>query len=116
MDEEMKREFDALKAVIGGLKTDVSELKTDVRVLKTDVGEIRGVQRRMAGQVAKLSADMVDFRHELKADIAAFADSMNRRFDGMMALFEDTRYRHAVHADTLLQHDLRLKKLESRGS
>ena len=92
------------------------EMRREIDGLKTEMAETKVVVRRLAIQMTKLTSEISEFKTQVKSDLAVLLDTINRRFDGMAAILEDTRYRHAVHADTLLQHDLRLKKLESRGS
>lgn len=43
-------------------------------------------------------------------------EALNGRMDGFSGLLLDSRHRWAVHAETLAQHDARLKKLEFPSS
>jgi hypothetical protein len=62
---------------------------------------------RIEGMLAEMMAVMAT-----KADISR----LNERMDGFSGLLLDMRHRWAIHADTLVEHDKRLKKLESPGT
>lgn len=58
---------------------------------------------QLVGKVGEM-----DDKISTKADISW----LNERMDGFAGLLLDSRHRWAIHADVLVEHDKRLKKLE----
>ena len=108
----LKSDVCVLKADVGVLKSDVSVLKEDVGVLKSDVSDLKMVTRRTAVTVTTLAGkmDLIIDRMATKDDISG----LNRRMDAFAGMHEDMRYRWAIHAATLSEHDKRLTNLESK--
>lgn len=65
--------------------------------------------------VARLVGDMADVKVYLAENMATKKDmsDLNSRMDGFSGLLLDSRHRWAVHAETLVDHDTRIKKLET---
>ncbi len=88
------------------------EMKREMSALKSDMTELKGMVRRIVVSVAKLTGKVAD----MEANMATKKDigELNARMDGFSGLLLDMRHRWAIHADTLVDHDKRLKKLEPR--
>lgn len=80
--------------------------------LERSVDELKASNRRIVAMLLRLEAK-VDGMATRDA-LAMLESRVMKRFDGFAKLFEDMRFRWAVHADTLVQHDRRLKRLEAR--
>lgn len=65
--------------------------------------------------VAQLVGDMADVKVYLAENMATKKDmsDLNSRMDGFSGLLLDSRHRWAVHAETRVDHDARIKKLET---
>ena len=76
------------------------------------------MQYRIMVTTAQFAGDLADLKGFIMKNMATKDDisALNARMDGFSGLLEDSRYRWAVHSDTLTSHDARLRKLESRKS
>lgn len=94
------------------------DMKRELLALKEQVSEVRIVNRRIIATLVRLEGKVDDLSDRMltKEEFHSFKDSVNRRFDGFAALFEEFRFRWSVHADTLTWHDKRLTRLEARRS
>lgn len=122
----------ALRAAIEGLKATNADLNAATAGLKAtnakldatnaDVARMNGelhttnsrLKRTMVS-VAGLAGGMSDLKLYLAENMATKKDmsDLNARMDGFSGLLLDSRHRWAVHAETLSEHDARLKKLET---
>ncbi len=118
MSDEMKRDIAGLKQSVGHLEGTVGRLEGTVGRLEGTVGRLAGTVGRLEGtvdRIAKTMADLIGTVAEMKEAMPTKQDisGLNSRMDGFSGLLLDMRHRWAVHADTLAEHDKRLKKLES---
>lgn len=88
-------------------------MRQDIASLKTDVADIRVVMRNMLGTLVRIEESMRETRAYM-FEKCVTRDEFHSRMDGFSAKLEDSRFRWAVHADTLQRHDERLSTLEKR--
>ncbi len=88
-----------------------NDMRREVNELKETVSRIDSTLNRVMSTVANVAGTLA----EMKADMATRKDisDLNSRMEGFAGLLPDSRHRWAVHAETLVQHDERLKKLEA---
>ena len=110
--------MDAVRREINGLKESVARLDVTVARLDVTVARIDSTLNRVMITVAKIDGNMADMKNYLDQNMATKTDisSLNSRMDGFAGLLLDSRHRWAVHAETLTEHDSRLKKLESHSA
>ncbi len=106
--------MESMRREINGLKDSVSELKATTAELKTTTARLDATLNRVMITVAKIDGNMTEMRRDMatKQDISL----LNERMDGFSGLLLDSRHRWAVHANTLVEHDERLKALEKKAS
>lgn len=112
MDEEMiNRELRGVKSAVDGLRSSVDGLHAET-------ADSRAISRRTIATLVRLEGKMDDMAERMatKDDLSAHKSAMDARFDDAAKSLDDMRFRWAVHSDTLVQHDKRLKKLEARRS
>jgi DNA repair ATPase RecN len=110
MEDEMKRELNGVKSRLGQVETRLARVESRL-------DSIEELARKLTVNVSRLMGDMSEVKQVLaKADWASLRSDISSQFDKFGRSLEDSRYRWAIHADTLLSHDLRLKKLEARRS
>lgn len=122
MSNEMRRDIGELKQAVestnAALRQAVEGLNaTNAAVAKTNA-ELNSTNSRLNRttiSVAQLVGDMSDTKRYLAENMATKKDmsDLNARMDGFSGLLLDSRHRWAVHAETLADHDARLKKLET---
>ena len=111
MSDDMRREMDGLKAAVEktnaliegmGARFDKLDAKVDRTIVTVSqlVGSVYELDRKVSGMEIKMVT----------------RDEFHSRMDGFAGLAEDSRQRWAVHANTLVEHDKRLKKLETPDS
>jgi chromosome segregation ATPase len=119
---ELKQEVEgnsaALRQVIEGLNAasarfDASNARLDAT--NAELHSTNSKLKRTMISVAGLAGDMADMKGYLSENMATRKDmsDLNARMDGFSGLLLDSRHRWAVHAETLSEHDSRLKKLET---
>lgn len=132
MSEDMRRELNNLKktveatnAAVAGLRTAASETNAAVARLDATVTGVAATLERTNAMlnrtmisVAQLTGTAAELKETSYTTMAAKEDfsKLNERMDGFAGLLIESRHRWAVHADTLVAHDARLKKLEAPGS
>ena len=96
------------------MKREISELKESVARIDSTVARMDATMNRVVISVAQLTGHMAGMKRDMstKQDISG----LNSRMDGFAGLLIDSRQRWAVHADTLVRHDERLTKLETKPS
>lgn len=122
MSNDMRRDIGELKQAVestnAALRQAVEGLNaTNAAVAKTNA-ELNSTNSRLNRtmiSVAQLVGDMSDMKRYLAENMATKKDmsDLNARMDGFSGLLLDSRHRWAVHAETLADHDARLKKLET---
>lgn len=108
MFNDMRRELNGLKEIL--VSTNAA-LRQAVEGLNVNNERLN----RTTISVAQLTGDMSDMKQYLAENMATKKDmsDLNARMDGFSGLLLDSRHRWAVHAETLSEHDARLKKLET---
>ena len=125
MSNDMRRDIRELKQAVestnAALRQAVEGLNaTNAAVVSTNA-ELNSTNSRLNRtmiSVSQLVGDMSDMKQYLAENMATKKDmsDLNSRMDGFSGLLLDSRHRWAVHAETLSNHDERIKKLESRPS
>lgn len=92
----------------GDMRREINELKESVGRIDSTLNRVMAVVANIAGTLGEMKAEMRDSM-ATKKDIS----DLNSRMDGFSGLLLDSRHRWAVHAETLVNHDERLKKLEA---
>jgi chromosome segregation ATPase len=115
----------ALRQAVEGLNaTNAAVVSTNAKLDSTNArldstnAELNSTNSRLNRtmiSVARLAGDMTDMKQYLAENMATKKDmsDLNSRMDGFSGLLLDSRHRWAVHAETLSEHDARLKKLET---
>ena len=121
-EDMMKRELDGIKKSITGVEARLDRVETRLGGVETRLGgvekdmtDVKGTVRRTAGQVAQLVGEMAEVKKLLtpETSIEQHFAKLDKHMDGFARAIDDTRYRYSVHADTLLEHDKRLRRLEA---
>ena len=96
------------------MKREISELNESVARIDSTVTRMDATMNRVMISVAQLTGHMSEMKRDMstKQDIS----DLNSRMDGFAGLLIDSRQRWAIHADTLVKHDERLNKLETKLS
>ncbi len=84
-------------------------------MLQRIIQRIEGVEasnRRVVAMLVRIEARLGETA--TKFDLAQLESRVNQRIDGVAGQIDDLRFRYAIHSDTLMTHDKRLKKLEGR--
>ncbi len=107
-----------LNAATAGLKATNAKLdatNADVARMNGELHTTNSRLKRTMVSVAGLAGGMSDLKLYLAENMATKKDmsDLNARMDGFSGLLLDSRHRWAVHAETLSEHDARLKKLET---
>lgn len=90
-------------------------MQKDISTLKTDVADIRVVMRNMLGALVRIEESLRETRTYVY-DKCVTRDEFHSRMDAFSSKLDDSRFRWAVHADTLQRHDERISALEKRPS
>jgi len=91
--------FDQIDARFAGVDARFDRMESVMRVMAAAIVRIEAAQGEMK-------------RHMLEKFVTR--DEFHNRMDAFSAKLDDSRFRWAVHADTLMKHDERLARLESR--
>jgi len=127
MEDEMKRELNALKQVVADLakamqagfeKIDArfEAVQVELGQIKGDLADVKSVVHRTAVKVTGLAFDVDDLKRDTvkKKDLAAVRNEMTGRFDGFAKLHRDLEVHWAAQGHAIDRHDKRLTKLEAR--
>ena len=92
-----------------------NNMRRELNELKETVASTNSMLNRTMISVAQLVGSMADMRQYLAENMATKQDisHLSSRMDGFSGLLLDSRHRWAVHAETLADHDERIKKLET---
>jgi hypothetical protein len=100
------------------LRETTASVGHDVAILKTDMSEHRTILHRVMATVVTNEEKLGALMNQ-GGRLEKIETQLNRivsMMDGFLRVNDDIRFRYAVHADTLLEHDKRLKKLEARDA
>ncbi len=108
----------AVVSVTARLDNTNAELNTTNTKLNNTNAELNTTNAKLHRtmiSVAQVVGDMADMKVYLAENMATKKDmsDLNSRMDGFSGLLLDSRHRWAVHAETLANHDERIKKLET---
>ena len=116
----LKADVGALKTDVGMLKSDVGALKTDVEILKTDVTALRATTTKTAIEVSRIDSHVNGLA--TREEIARGFNEVISKLDSFAGEIEGSRRERKLHGETfnslndrLVDHELRLYRLESRG-
>lgn len=111
----MNAKFDASNAELKALNVELGATNARLDGTNAELGTTNTRLKRTMVSVAGLVGDMADMKEYLAENMATKKDmsDLNSRMDGFSGLLLDSRHRWAVHAETLSEHDARLKKLET---
>ena len=109
MDESMKQ-------IVAALKPFFDKIEARFDKIESDLNGLKGSLHRTMVKVSNLEPDVADMKRNMatKDDLATLKSSIDERMDRFARSLDDARFRWAVHADTLVKHDKRLARLESR--
>lgn len=122
MSNDMRRDIRELKQAVestnAALRQAVESLNTTNAAVVSTNAELNTTNsklNRTMTSVAQLVGDMSGMKQYLAENMATKKDmsDLNSRMDGFSGLLLDSRHRWAVHAETLSNHDERIKKLET---
>jgi len=101
----------ALRQAVEGLNATNAKLDNT----NAELGATNSKLNRTMITVAQLVGGMADMKQYLSENMATKKDmsDLNSRMDGFSGLLLDSRHRWSIHAETLTQHDERLKTLET---
>lgn len=119
----------SMRQDIEGLRSDISSLGGRLNAVdqrfeavdrRFDAIDVRfdrmdAVMRTMAAAVVRIEATQADMKSYMLEKFVT-RDEFHARMDGFSAKLDESRFRWAVHADTLQRHDERLSALEKRRS
>ena len=110
--------FDITNAALVGTNAKLDITNADLASTNSDLSTTNSKLNRTMVSVAKLVGGMADMKRYLAENMATKKDisDLSTRMDGFSGLLLDSRHRWAVHAETLVDHDARLKSLESKAS
>lgn len=92
----------------------MDDMKRELVAVKNDIEDLRSVNRRIIATLVRLEGKFDDMVERMATK--DHFEVLIHRMDGFAGQLEDSRFRWAAHADTLVSHDKRLRKLEARRS
>ena len=119
MSDEMKRELNGLR---GEVHKGFDELRREMAGMREDAAQdmrgIRAMFRRTMVQVAQLTGDAADIKHEIATNVATKGDVSRilDRMDAFAGSKKDDDFDAAKNVHRLDDHDRRLRRLEEPGS
>ncbi|MBI2384399.1 MAG: hypothetical protein HYV14_00140 [Elusimicrobia bacterium] len=107
--------LDNTNADLGKTNAKLDSTNAELGKTNAELGNTNSRLNRTMISVAGLVGEMAELKEYLAENMATKKDmsDLNSRMDGFSGLLLDSRHRWAVHAETLTNHDERLKKLET---